>query len=129
MLEADGKGFRGEVRVSEKALRKFTAGTRSAAKSTRETAKSTGQLRRQVKRLGETASHAHGKLGGYAALGIVLHRAARAISAVRLNPFFIRAWVQTQGNMRYSSMLIGAKFCIHILHFLDGQGKATIQLQ
>ena len=51
VLEADGKRFRGEVRVSEKALRKFTAGTRSAAKSARETAKSTGQLQQQVRSL------------------------------------------------------------------------------
>ena len=99
VLEADGKGFRGEVRVSEQALRKFTAGTRSAAKSARATAKSTRQLRDEVKTLGDTARQAHGKLAGYASLGIVFYRAARAISAVRLNPFSIRAWVQTQDGL------------------------------
>ena len=43
-LTADGKGFVGEFRVGEKALRKFAAGTRSAARSARETARSTRAL-------------------------------------------------------------------------------------
>ena len=34
-LTADGKGFVGEFRVGERALRKFAAGTRSAARSAR----------------------------------------------------------------------------------------------
>ena len=45
-LTADGKGFVGAVTLSDKALRKFTAGGRQAAKSARETAKATQGLER-----------------------------------------------------------------------------------
>ena len=91
VLTADGKGFRGEMRVSEKAMRKFSAGARSAAKSSQQAAQATKSLERSVKGVGDKAKLAHDRAIGYGAslgtLALAGHR--------RLNPFCIRARVRT----------------------------------
>ena len=81
-LTADGKGFVGAVTVSDKALRRFTAGGRQAARSARDTARATRGLERQMRGLGQSASAAHGKIAGYAAGILSINRLAASMRAV-----------------------------------------------
>ena len=81
-LTADGKGFVGAVTVSDKALRRFTAGGRKAAQSARDTARATRGLERQMRGLGQSASAAHGKIAGYAAGVLSINRLAASMRAV-----------------------------------------------
>ena len=57
-LEADGKGFRGELRVSQKAIERFAAGTRSAGRSAQRTTQATASLGRSVQQAGSQAASA-----------------------------------------------------------------------
>ena len=80
-LEADGKGFRGEIRVSKKAIEQFSASARSAGRSAQRTTRATASLGRSVQQAGSQAASAHGKVASYAAawgsLAIVGYRVAR----------------------------------------------------
>ena len=82
-LTADGKGFVGGVTISEKALKKFAATGRRAAKTSRDVARSTDAVKGAMEQMGRSVSVAHGRIAGYVGSAIGIHQLGRAFAAVR----------------------------------------------
>ena len=64
-LDADGKGFVGEVRISGRELDRFGAGAKRADAATWRLARTTGRTAASVRRTGQAFAEAHGHMARY----------------------------------------------------------------
>ena len=80
-LDADGKGFRGEMNISRQDLEKLTASVRQGEQEGRRYTEATREVERSTRRAGRSFLEAHGQMVRYVGSVIGVHQLVRAFRA------------------------------------------------
>ena len=80
-LDADGKGFRGEMAVSRQDLEKLTASVRQGEQEGRRYSSATREVERSTRGAARSFADAHGQMVRYVASAVGVHQIVRAFRA------------------------------------------------
>ena len=81
-LDADAKGFQGELRLSAKALARLTGSTDRASTASRRLARTTGQVEAAARRSGNAIGAVHRRVLQYGSALLGLHTAVSGARAL-----------------------------------------------